>query len=238
MYQITVNGFVVDVVRKDIKNLYLAVYPPHGRIRVAAPLLVNDEAVRLFTISRLTWIKDQQAKFAHQERQSAREFVSGESHYYQGHRYLLNVEYRPGSSEVSLRNNKYMDLYVRPGSDTATRERVLTSWYRQRLKAEIAPLIEKWEEIIGIKVTEWGVKQMKTRWGTCNIKARRIWLNLELIKKPLLCLEYIIVHEMVHLLERHHNDRFTAHMNAFMPLWQYYREELNQAPLGHESWEY
>ncbi len=231
-HQIIVNDLVVDVVRKNIKNLHLGVYPPAGRVRVAAPLRVNDEAVRL------AWIKRQQAKFEAQERQSAREFVSGESHYYQGNRYLLNVLYHQGSPTVSLRNNKTMDLYARTGSDTSVRERILTTWYRRRLKEEIAPLIAKWEGIIGVKVAEWGVKQMKTRWGTCNIEARRIWLNLELIKKPVHCLEYIIVHEMMHLLERHHNDRFIAYMNRFMPLWQYYREELNREPLGHVSWEY
>ena len=237
-HQIIVNDLVVDVVRKNIKNLHLGVYPPAGRVRVAAPLRVNDEAVRLFTISRLAWIKRQQAKFEAQERQSAREFVSGESHYYQGHRYLLNVMYHQGSPAVSIRNNKTMDLFVRIGSDTSVRERILTTWYRQLLKEEIAPLIAKWEGIIGVKVAEWGVKQMKTKWGTCTIEARRIWLNLELIKKPVHCLEYIIVHEMIHLLERRHNDRFTAYMNRFMPLWQYYREELNREPLGHETWEY
>jgi predicted metal-dependent hydrolase len=177
-------------------------------------------------------------KFEGQERQSAREFVSGESHYYQGNRYLLNVMYHQGAPAVSLRNNKTMDLFVRTGSDTSVRERVLTTWYRQRLKEEIAPLMAKWEAIIGVKVAQWGVKQMKTKWGTCTIEARRIWLNLELIKKPVHCLEYIIVHEMMHLLERHHNERFTAYMNRFMPLWQFYREELNREPLGHVSWDY
>lgn len=237
-HQITVDGLVVDVVRKDIKNLHLGVYPPAGRIRVAAPLRINDEAVRLFTISRLAWIKRQQAKFQGQERQSAREFISGESHYFQGCRYLLNVVYCAGSPAVNIRNNKTLDLLVRPGSDTHERERVLTNWYRRQLKEEITPLIAKWEEIIGVQVAKWGVKQMKTKWGTCNIEASRIWLNLELIKKPAHCLEYIIVHEMVHLLERHHNERFMMYMNRFMPLWQHYREELNRAPLGHETWEY
>ena len=238
MHQIIVNDLVVDVVRKNIKNLHLGVYPPNGRIRVAAPLRVNDEAVRLFIITKLAWIKRQLAKFGGQERQSAREYVSGESHYYQGHRYLLNVIYQKGAPAVILRNNTTMDLFVRPGSDTSQRERVLIAWYRQRLKEEIVPLIAKWEPIIGVKVAEWGVKQMKTKWGTCNTRAHRIWLNLELIKKPLHCLEYVIVHEMVHLLERLHNDRFKAYMNSFMPLWQYYREELNRAPLGYEAWEY
>jgi len=237
-HQITINGLVVDVVRKNIKNLHLAVYPPAGRIRVAVPLRVNDEAVRLFTISRLAWIKRQQAKFQDQERQSTREFISGESHYYQGHRYLLNVVYREGSPAVNIRNNKIMDIFARPGSDASERERVLTIWYRHQLKEAINPLIAKWETIIGVQVAEWNVKQMKTRWGTCNIEAQSIWLNLELIKKPIYCLEYVVVHELVHLLERHHNEQFVAYMNEFMPLWRHFREELNRAPLGHETWEY
>ncbi len=237
-HQIIVNGLIIDVVRKNIKNLHLGVYPPAGRIRVAAPLHINDEAVRLFTISKFAWIKRQQAKFESQERQSAREFVSGESHYFQGHRYLLNVVYRVGTPTVNVRNNKIIDLFVRTDSDTTERERILITWYRRRLKEEITPLIAKWEPIIGVQVAEWGVKQMKTRWGTCNIKAQRIWLNLELIKKPVHCLEYVVVHEMIHLLERNHNERFMAYMNRFMPLWRHYREELNRAPLGHEDWEY
>src|SRR6266700_170466 len=237
-HQITVHGLVVDVVRKDIKNLHLGVYPPAGRIRVAAPLQVNDEAVGLFIISRLSWIKRQQARFEGQERQSAREYVSGESHYYQGNRYLLNVLYHKGTPAVIIRNNKTMDLFVKPGSDTFRCERVLIAWYRQRLKEEIAPLIAKWEAIIGVQVAEWGVRQMKTRWGTCNIEAQRIWLNLELIKKPVHCLEYIIVHELVHLLERHHNERFIALMIIFISLYRHHREELNQAPLGHDDWDY
>lgn len=237
-HQLQVHDLVVDVVRKNIRNLHLGVYPPAGRVRVAAPLRVNDEAVRLFVISRLSWINRQQAKFESQERQSAREYVSGESHYYQGNRYLLNVEYHKGAPGVIIRNHKKIDLIVRTGSDTAERERVLMNWYRRRLKEEIIPMIAKWEAIIGVEVAEWGVKQMKTKWGTCNIEARRIWLNLELIKKPVHCLEYIIIHEMVHLLERHHNDRFTAYLNHFMPLWRHYREELNREPLGHATWDY
>ena len=228
----------MDVVRKDIKNLHLAVYPPDGRVRVAVPLLVDDEAVRLAVISRLTWIRRQQTKFEKQERQSAREYVSGESHYYQGNRYLLNVIYRDGVPKVVVRNNTTIDLFVRPGSDTAQRERVMLAWYRRQLKQLVPPLIAKWEAIIGVEVAEWRVKQMKTRWGTCNPEAGRIWLNLELVKKPVACLEYIIVHEMVHLLERQHNDRFVAYMDKFMPQWRLVRDELNQAPLGHATWEY
>jgi len=238
MHQITVNGLLVDVVRKDIKNLHLAVYPPNGRVRVAAPLRVDDEAVRLAVISRLAWIKRQQAKFEGQERQSAREYVSGESHYYQGNRYLLNVVYHDAPPKVVIRNKTTLDLFVRRGSDTAQRERVLLAWYRKELKQMVPPLIVKWETIIGVEIADWGVKQMKTKWGSCSIEARRIWLNLELIKKPAHCLEYIVVHEMVHLLERHHDDRFIAYMDQFMPQWRFLRDELNKEPLGHATWEY
>lgn len=219
-------------------DLHLAVYPPTGRVRVAAPLHVNDEAVRLFTVSKLAWVKRQQATFLRQERQSAREYVTGESHYYQGNRYRVNVIYQPGAPTVRIRNKRTLDLFVRPGSGTAARERVLTVWYRQQLKDEAAPLIAKWEAAIGVEVDSWGIKQMKTRWGTCNIRARRICLNLELIKKPAHCLEYIIAHELTHLLERYHNARFTAHMNRCMPPWELYRDELNQSPLAHETWNY
>lgn len=238
MHQITVGDLVVDVVRKDIKNLHLSVYPPDGRVRVSAPLRVDDEAVRLAVISRLTWIKRQQAKFEGQERQSAREFVSGESHYYQGNRYLLNVVYHDAPPKVVLRNKTTLDLFVRTGSDTAKRERVLLAWYRHELKEMVPPLIAKWEAIIGVQVVEWRIKRMKTRWGTCNIQARRIWLNLELAKKPPHCLEFIVVHEMVHLVERLHNDRFVAYMDKFMPQWRVFRDELNKAPLVHATWEY
>lgn len=238
MHQITVNDLVVDVVRKDIKNLHLAVYPPDGRVRVAAPLLVDDEAVRLYTISKLAWIKRQQAKFEGQERQSAREYISGESHYYRGRRYLLDVIYHDGPPQVILRSNTKMELRVRTGSDTAQRERFLLDWYRKQLKKAVPPLIAKWEAIIGVEVAEWGVKRMKTKWGTCNIEARRIWLNLELAKTSVHCLEYIIVHEIVHLLERNHTDRFRAYMDQFMPQWRLFRDELNRGPLAHETWEY
>ncbi|MGO9566722.1 MAG: M48 family metallopeptidase [Desulfomonilaceae bacterium] len=237
-HQIRVSGLVVEVVRKRIKNLHLGVYPPGGRVRVAAPMHVSDEAVRLAIITRLAWIKRQQAKFGGQERQSEREFVSGESHYFQGRRYRLNVVYQKGRMRVLVRNKSTIDLFVREESDPSQRQRVFQKWYRERLKAMIPPLIEKWESIIGVKVADWGVKQMKTKWGTCTIKAQRIWLNLELVKKPVQCLEYVVVHEMVHLVERHHNDRFAALMDSFMPQWRLHREELNRSPLRHETWDY
>lgn len=235
-HQITVSGLTVDVVRKDIKNLHLAVYPPAGRIRVAAPLRVSDDAVRLAVISRLAWIKQQRSKFTSQARQSEREYVSGESHYFQGSRYRLNVIYQTGAPRVSIRNKSTLDLYVRENSDQAQREKVLLAWYRQQLKELLPPLIAHWEAVIGVKVADWQVKKMKTKWGTCNIAAGRIWLNLELAKKSTQCLEYIIVHEMVHLLERHHNDRFIALLETHYPSWREARAELNELPLAAEIW--
>ncbi|MHC1698822.1 MAG: M48 family metallopeptidase [Geobacteraceae bacterium] len=235
---ITVSGITVEVVRKAIKNLHLGVYPPNGRVRVAAPTAMSDEAIRLAVIGKLGWIRKRQTGFANQERQSPREYITGETHYYRGKRYRLNVVYQNGQAMVNISSLSTINLYVQAGSDTARRERVLYDWYRSRLKEMIPELLEKWERIIGVQTVAWGVKRMKTKWGTCNIKSQRIWLNLELVKKPNHCLEYIIAHELVHLLERHHNDRFTALMDQFMPLWRQYRDELNRAPLEHGEWEY
>ncbi len=228
----------VEVVRKDIKNLHLAVYPPNGRVRVAIPLRLDDEAVRLAVISRLGWIRRKQAGLKQQDRQSEREMFSGESHYVQGRRYRLDVIEYTGRTSVCLRNNNTLEMRVRPGTSGQNREAALHRWYRQLLRAQIPELIAKWEPVVGVNVADWGIKKMKTRWGTCNNAARRIWLNLELAKKPPSCLEYILVHEMLHLLERHHNDRFREYMDRFMPQWRLHREELNRAPLAHEDWQY
>jgi predicted metal-dependent hydrolase len=233
-----VGGVRVQIFRKGIKNLHLGVYPPHGRVRVAAPLRVSDDAVRLAVIGKLGWIKRQRAKFEAQPRQSAREMVSGESHYFLGRRYRLRVIERAGAGTVELRNKSTLELHVRPETDAGQRNRILHQWYRQRLKELIPPLIEKWQAVLGVTVAEWGVKKMKTRWGTCNPDARRIWLNLELAKKPSQCLEYILVHELTHLVERHHNDRFISLMNRHLPNWRQHRQVLNSEPLPHDTWTY
>jgi len=238
MHQITLGNISIDVVRKDIKNLHLGVYPPKGRVRIASPLKIDDEAVRLFAISKMAWIKKQQLKFETQERQSERRFVSGESHYYKGNRYLLNVIYHNAAPKVEIRNKTYIDLYVRVGSTLEQREKVLIEWYRKQLKDQIPALIDKWQKIIGVEVSDCGIKKMKTKWGSCTIEKRRIWLNLELAKKPEHCLEYIIVHEMVHLMERNHNNHFVACMDKLMPQWHFYKEELNRSMLSHEIWSY
>ncbi len=236
--QIEVSGIPVEVVRKDIKNLHLAVYPPNGRVRVAVPLRTSDETVRLAVISRLGWIRKQQTAMEDQVRESQREMITGESHFVQGRRYRLNVIEQESPPQVVIRNNKTLELQIRPETPREKREEILQRWYRGLLREQIPELLAKWEPLIGVEVSKCGIKRMKTKWGTCNIKARRIWLNLELAKKPPACLEYILVHEMVHLLERHHNEKFRAYMDKFLPQWPMHREELNRAPLAHEDWGY
>lgn len=235
---IQVSGLRVEVVRKGIKNLHLGVYPPQGRVRVAAPLTVSDEAVRLAVVGKLGWIKRQRAKFQAQPRQSQRRLVSGESHYFMGRRYRLRVIEQDGPARIVLRGKASMNLFARPGSNVEQRERVLLMFYRKQLKALVPELLEKWQPIIGVQAAVWGIKKMKTKWGTCNIESRRIWLNLELAKKPIQCLEYILVHELVHLLERQHNDRFRSLMEQFMPQWRVHRDELNDSMLAQETWTY
>ena len=237
-YHINVRGISVEVVHKDIKNFYIGVHPPNGHVRVSAPLHFDEDAIRMAVITRLAWIRRKQAEFAKQERQPQREFVTGESHYFEGRRYRLDVIEQDCPPKVWLPNNTKIALSVRPGSDRAKRQAVMQRWYRQHLRAQLPPLLEKWEPKLGVSVNEVRIKRMKTLWGSCNIKAKRIWLNLELVKKPKSCLVYVLVHEMVHLLERHHNDRFRELMDKFLPQWRNYRDQLNRAPLAHEDWAY
>ena len=237
-HSMTVGGVEVAVIRKAIKNLHLGVYPPNGRVRVATPLAVSDEAVRLAVVGKLGWIRRQRARFVAQPRQSRREMVSGESHYFQGRRYRLRVVHNDGAAKIVRRNNSTLELQVRPEITVNGRERILHQWYRQHLRELIPALLEKWQAVLGVHASEFGIKKMKTKWGTCNIEARRIWINLELAKKPVSCLEYIIVHELTHLLERNHNDRFTAIMDRHLPTWRMSRKELNSEPLANEQWSY
>jgi len=235
--QITSN-LSIDVVRKDIKNIHLAVYPPTGRVRIAAPLSVNDEAVKLFAISKISWIRKNQRNFEAQDRQAPRQYKERESHYFLGKRYLLRITEHEASAKVELKTKTYIDLFVRPNTTAEQKQVLISEWYRSELKKLIPPLIDKWQKQIGVSLDDWQVKQMKTKWGTCNIEKRRIWLNLELAKKPVHCLEYIIVHELIHLLERHHNDRFLSLLEKHMPQWKFFREELNRLPVSHGEWTY
>ena len=235
---LSVANIEIEVVRKDIKNMHLAVYPPTGRIRLAAPIRTDEEVVRLFAISKIGWIKKHIKNFKEQPREAAREFVSRESHYFQGRRYLLSVKESNGSGKVEIRGTRSIQLITKPRSTTEYKAEQLKEWYRKELKNQLPDLISKWEKIIGVKCNSWGVKLMRTKWGACNIQAKRIWINLELAKKPTICLEYIIAHELVHLLELNHNERFVALMNKFMPKWRQHRDELNKLPVSHNDWGY
>ena len=236
-HHISVHTLTVEVVRKSIKNLHLGVYPPEGRVRVAAPLAVSDDAVRRAVIGKLGWIKRQQANFRAQLRQGKREMINGESHYFQGQRYRLRVVESTARPKVVL-NKTRLELHIRREATTEERERALQHWYRARLKELIVPLLEKWQPVVGVEPSAWGIRKMKTKWGSCNTDSSRIWLNLELAKKPVSCAEYVLVHELVHLRERHHNDNFRALMTEAMPHWQAQREELNRVPLCYETWDY
>jgi predicted metal-dependent hydrolase len=234
--RIIVGGLDVDVIRKPIKNLHLGVYPPDGRVRVAAPLSLNEEAVRLAVVTRMAWIRRQQAKFGAQPRQSERAYVSGETHYFLGQRHHMNLIEGAKAGRVHLSKSRTFDLHVREGSTRSVRERVFLDWQRRQLRDRAGPLIERWAGAYDVEAPVWGIRRMKTKWGACNIEARRVWLNLELIKKPTHCLEYVIVHELAHLFVRNHTEQFTALMDRMLPQWRMLRDELNSEPLGHEVW--
>ena len=235
---ITVNELPVKVIRKRIKNLHLAVYPPDGWVRIAVPEIIDDEAVRLAVISKLGWIKRQIKSFEDQPRQSARELITGESHYYLGRRYLLDIAETEKRPFIEIRNKKTLVLNINRDTELEDREKLLTDWYRKEMKRILPGIVRKWEIKSGLEVASFGIKRMKTKWGSCNPCHKRIWLNLELIKKPINCLEYIVVHEMVHFLEHTHNDNFIAHMDHIMPQWKTFRDNLNRLPLAHENWKY
>lgn len=225
MNKITVENIDIELTRKKIKNIHLTVYPPDGRVKLSVPAHMNDDAVKNFILTKVSWINKKKKQFTALENQSEKEFISGEIHYLSGNKFVLNVIETSGKQHAKLRN-EYIDLYVRPGSTAEKREKVLTEFYRQNLKDLIPSYIEKWEGLMGVEVDEFGVKLMKSRWGTCNVRDKRIWINLELAKKNKACLEYIIVHEMVHLLEKSHNKNFKAYMTKFLPDWKARKDEL------------
>jgi predicted metal-dependent hydrolase len=235
--ELKLGDIAVEVVKKDIKNLHLSVYPPAGRVRISAPLRMNLDTIRVFAISKLGWIKQQQKKLQEQERETPREYLELESHYVWGKRYLLEVIESGGVPAVEL-NHTRMRLRVRSGAGEEKRQAVVEEWYREQLRRALPALITKWEPRIGVKVEKFFVQRMKTKWGSCNTESRRIRLNTDLAKKPPACLEYIVVHEMVHILEPEHNDRFMTLIDQFMPKWRFYRAELNRLPLRHSDWDY
>ena len=226
MNTIIVEDIEVEVVKKNIKNMNLSVHQPDGRVRLSVPRRVSEENTRLFIISKLGWIKKHRERIASKSIETPKEFVSHESHYLFGNAYTLNIIESKSKQRVEIQDN-YINLYVRPRSTIEKREKIMSEWYRENLKNVIPKYIKKWEDLIGVTISEWRVKLMKTRWGTCNIRDKRIWINLELAKKDLKFLDYIVVHEIVHLLERNHNDKFKSHMDIYLPNWREIQDELN-----------
>ena len=235
--QLQLGDIAVDVVLKDIKNIHLSVYPPAGRVRISAPRRMSLDTIRVFAISKLAWIKQQQAKLREQERETPREYLDRESHYLWGKRYLLTLVESDEAPSVELKHRR-MILTVRPGTDEEKKQAIVDACYRDQLKKALPPLIAKWEPLIGVKVVRFFVQRMKTKWGSCSKGTRSIRLNTDLAKKPRDCLEYIVVHEMLHLLEPTHNARFLALMDRFMPNWRLRRDQLNRLPVRHEEWRY
>jgi predicted metal-dependent hydrolase len=237
-YTLQVASIDALVVRKPIKNLHLAVLPPLGKVRVSAPLYMKDDAIRTLLATKLGWINRHKARFQNQARQAPRQYVSGESHYFLGRRYRLEVVYEDNPVDVELHGKNKIILRVRPNTSRAKREEAMMEWYRKELRSIASESLGKWQKAIGVELTAWGIKRMKTRWGTCNERVGRIWLNLELAKKPISCIEYVVVHELLHLIEKKHNERFAALMGQHLPKWRSEKAELNRFILAHEEWRY
>ncbi len=235
--EIQIGDMTVQVVYKDIKHIHLSVHPPAGAVRIASPLRMDLETLRVFAVTKLAWIRQQQQRLQGQVRQTPREFIDRESHYVWGKRYLLRVEEHVAPAVIELQHSTLV-LHVRPGTPTSQRDELLDGWYRQQVRAEVDTLLARWQPTLGVAASHYGVRRMKTKWGTCNTQSRSLLFNSELAKKPAICLEYIVVHELVHLLEPSHNARFVALMDRFMPGWRSHRDELNRLPVRHEEWGY
>ncbi len=227
---IELGDIAVNVVHKNIKNVHLSVYPPNGNVRISAPLRMNLDTIRVFAISKLDWIRHQQQKLRSQLRETPREYIDRESHYLWGKRYLLNIIETEATPHLELQHDRIL-LHVIPDITTDRKQAIIDEFYRHQIEAAIPPLIAKWERLMGLQVNNFTVRKMKTKWGSCTPALQTIRFNLELAKKPAECLEYVIVHEMVHLLEPSHNKRFIAFMDSFMPKWRFYKSELNRLPI-------
>ena len=224
---IKIGDVSIEVFRKPIKNIHLRVYPPNGSIQISAPEKMDLDSIRLFAITKSMWIKKKQQELKNFSRQSERQYVSGENHYFKGNRYRLKVIYQHTNPHVELQGNQFINLYVRREASIERRAEILKNWYRDNLSEMLENLIQKWEKILDVSVEHWGIKQMKTLWGSCNYKRKSILFNLELAKKPLHCIEYIVVHELAHMIERNHNERFTALLDSNLPNWRLLKEHLN-----------
>lgn len=232
---ITIGEMAIEVLRKEIKHVHLSVHPPDGRVTLSAPTGTRPEAMRAFAITKLGWIREQQRRLAEQARETDRQFIERESHYLWGRRYLMTVEYRPAKPLVRL-DHRRITMTVRPGSDAARRAAVVHDWHKRLLHQAVPKLIEKWAERLQVTVRGYFLQRMKTRWGSCNPRAGHIRLNTELVKKPRDLLEYVLVHELLHLIEPTHNDRFVRLLDEHYPAWREARAELNELPLAAEKW--
>ena len=232
---IHIGDLSIQVTKKDIKNVHLSVHPPDGRVTLVAPTATRLEVARAYAISKLSWIREQQRKLKNQARETPRQFIERESHYLWGRRYLMTVLHRDAKPCVTL-DHKRITLTVRPGSDARRRAEVIHEWHKSILHEVVPTLIKKWEPKLKVKVADYFLQRMKTKWGSCNHKAGHIRLNTELVKKPKDLLEYVIVHEMVHLMEPTHSDRFMAILGEHYPTWREARAELNELPLTAEVW--
>lgn len=230
--QIELSGITIDIQKKNIKNMHLAVLPPDGKVRVSAPMHLSDESIAMFVRTKLGWIKKQQEKFANQPRQSEREYISGETLYVFGKQYFLRVMYSYKGNSLVLKGNEAI-LTVRKESTARQREAFVNEWYRDLLKERINVYLPKWEQITGLYCNSWQTKYMTTRWGTCNTNTRKIWLNLQLAKKPIECLEYVILHELAHLKVKNHGKDFIAILDTYMPYWRDTRKLLNELKLDY-----
>jgi len=232
---IHIGEITVALTRKDVKHVHLSVHPPSGRVTLVAPEGTRLEVARAYAVSKLRWIRDQQAKLREQARETPRQFVERESHTLWGRRYLMTVLHREAKPCITL-DHKRITLTVRPGSDAGRRAAVIHEWHKSLLHEVVPTLIKKWESKLEVKVAGYYLQRMKTKWGSCNHKAGHIRLNTELVKKPKDLLEYVIAHEMMHLLEPTHSDRFTAILEEHYPNWREARAELNELPLTAEVW--
>ena len=227
-----INGISVEIIKKNIKNMHLYVQPPDGKVQVSAPKHLSDESIIMFVRTKIGWIRKQQERFKNQPRQSERQYVSGESFYVLGKQYFLQVEYSYKGNSLVLFGDKAI-LTVRKESTPKQREAFIREWYREILKAEIEKYLPKWEKKTGLYCDSWQTKYMTTRWGTCNTNTKKIWFNLQLAKKPVECIEYIILHELAHLKVKNHGNDFVAILDSYMPYWRETKKKLNEQILDY-----
>ncbi|MGV8814572.1 MAG: M48 family metallopeptidase [Gelidibacter sp.] len=226
---LTIGNVEVEVKFKPIKNLHLSVHPPYGKVTVSSPEFFDLEKIRVYLITKLAWIKREQKKIIHQEREGEKLFITRESHYFLGKRYLL--EFKESTANKIILKHSHIELYAKPEASVDAKRKVLYDWYRKELRSQIAILIQNYAAVINLPLPEFGIRIMKTKWGSCTTESRKLWFNIELAKKPIECIEYIVVHEMVHLIERNHNKNFIIMMDRYLPNWRTQKNVLNELPI-------